>query len=200
MLTGALLATAAGLNAYVPLLVLGLLGRFTSFVELPEAWAWITNEWALGVIGVLFVVEVLVDKVPLFDTINDVLQTVVRPAAGGMVFAAGTGSETLAVDGTQTVLESETIWAIVIGAVIALIPHIAKAIGRPVLNTLTGGSGAPLMSTAEDVGAISLSVLALIVPAVAFLALIITVWIIVRRIRKARRLRREPGQSVSVED
>src|SRR5690625_1040446 len=134
VLTGGLLATAAGLNAYVPMLLLGLLGRFTTFVELPEASAWITSDWALGVLVVLFIVEALVDKVPLFDTITDVLQTVVRPGAGGMVFAAGSGSETVAVTDPSALNEQGMLWPIIIGAVIALVPHLLKSLGRPVLK------------------------------------------------------------------
>ena len=35
-MTGFGLATAAGLNAYIPLLSMGLLGRFTNLIHLPE--------------------------------------------------------------------------------------------------------------------------------------------------------------------
>lgn len=190
VLTGGLLATAAGLNAYVPMLLLGLLGRFTTFVELPEAWAWITSDWALGVLVVLFIVEALVDKVPLFDTINDVLQTVVRPAAGGMVFAAGSGSETVAVTDPSALNEQGMLWPIIIGAVIALVPHLLKSLGRPVLNAMTGGTSAAVVSTVEDAGAIAISVLAIIIPIAALLLLLGVIWAIVLRIRKARRQRR----------
>jgi len=190
VLTGGLLATAAGLNAYVPMLLLGLLGRFTTFVELPEASAWITSDWALGVLVVLFIVEALVDKVPLFDTINDVLQTVVRPAAGGMVFAAGSGSETVAVTDPSALNEQGMLWPIIIGAVIALVPHLLKSLGRPVLNAMTGGTSAAVVSTVEDAGAIAISVLAIIIPIAALLLLLGVNWAIVLRIRKARRQRR----------
>ncbi len=53
VLTGTGLAVAAGLNAYIPLLVLGLAGRFIDFVELPAAWAWLSNEWVLAILGAL---------------------------------------------------------------------------------------------------------------------------------------------------
>ena len=62
LLTGTGLAVAAGLNAYVPLLVLGLAGRFLDFVELPSAWRWLENEWVLLIIGVLLVIELVADK------------------------------------------------------------------------------------------------------------------------------------------
>src|SRR6185312_12785921 len=97
LLTAAGLSSAAGLNAYIPLLVLGLLNRFTSWVSLPEGWGWLSNGWALGILAVLLLIEVVADKVPVLDSVNDALQTVVRPASGGLVFASGVGSETLAV-------------------------------------------------------------------------------------------------------
>ena len=55
-LTGSGLAAAAGMNAYIPLLLVGLLGRFTSIVELPSSWQWLENPWTLGVLAVLLVV------------------------------------------------------------------------------------------------------------------------------------------------
>ncbi len=53
VLTGTGLAVAAGLNAYIPLLILGLAGRFVDFVELPAAWSWLSNEWVLAILGAL---------------------------------------------------------------------------------------------------------------------------------------------------
>lgn len=97
LLTGAGLATAAGLNAYIPLLVFGLAARFLDWVQLPPAWAWLSNEWVLLVIGVLLVLEIVADKIPAVDSVNDIVQTVVRPTAGGILFGAGTGSQTVAV-------------------------------------------------------------------------------------------------------
>lgn len=43
LLTGLGLATAAGLNAYIPLLALGLLSRFTDLVSLPHGYGWLEN-------------------------------------------------------------------------------------------------------------------------------------------------------------
>ncbi|GCA97161.1 hypothetical protein NCCNTM_07960 [Mycolicibacterium sp. NCC-Tsukiji] len=64
LFTGLGLATASGLNAYIPLLAMGLLGRFTNLVELPHPWAWLTNGWVIGIVAVLLVVEIVADKVP----------------------------------------------------------------------------------------------------------------------------------------
>ena len=191
VVTGITLAASAGLNAYIPLLGLGLLSRFTEIVQLPSAWAWLENEWSLGILGVLLVVEVLVDKFPVLDTANDVLQTVVRPASGGMVFSAGASSQTVAVTDPAAFVSSAAFWPFVLGVVIALVPHLLKAIARPVINALTAGAGAAVTSFLEDVGAVLLTLLAVIVPLLALALLLVVIAALVRRLRRVRQRRRE---------
>ena len=94
LLTGFGLATAAGLNAYIPLLALGLLSRFTDLVTLPHGWAWLENGWVMTIVAVLLVVEIVADKIPALDSVNDAIQTFVRPTAGGIVFGSGTAAQT----------------------------------------------------------------------------------------------------------
>ncbi len=187
LFTGMTLAASAGLNAYIPLLGLGLLSRFTEVVQLPTGWLWLENGWALGILGVLLLVEVLVDKVPVLDTVNDVLQTVVRPASGGLVFAAGSASDTVAVSDPAAWVSSGQFWQFLVGVLIALVPHILKLVARPALNLVTGGAGAAVASTAEDVGAVILTVLAVLVPVLAVLAAAAIVVVLARRLRRAVR-------------
>ncbi|QIM18367.1 DUF4126 domain-containing protein [Leucobacter coleopterorum] len=190
VITGLTLAAAAGLNAYIPLLGLGLLSRFTDLVELPASWLWLENDWSLGIIAVLLVIEIIVDKVPALDSVNDVLQTIVRPASGGMVFAAGSASNTFAVEDPAALFTSAQVWPFLLGIGIALIPHVLKAVARPVLNILTAGAGAAVMSFFEDLGAAVLTVLAVIVPVLALVLLILIVVLLVRRLRRALAERR----------
>jgi hypothetical protein len=89
ILTGTGLSAAAGLNAYIPMLILGLLDRYTNLVQLPDPWDWLANGWVLLIIGVLLVLEIAADKIPVVDSFNDWIQTVIRPAAGGIVFSSG---------------------------------------------------------------------------------------------------------------
>jgi Domain of unknown function (DUF4126) len=91
-LTGLGLSAAAGLNAYIPLLLVGLLARFTGVVDLPEPYRWIQSGWALTVVAVLLLAEVVLDKVAVVDHVNDLVQTLVRPAVGGVIFAATTAA------------------------------------------------------------------------------------------------------------
>jgi hypothetical protein len=82
------------LNAYIPLLALGLLSRFTDLVTLPHGWAWLENGWVMTIVAALLVVEIVADKIPALDSINDAVQTFVRPTAGGIVFGSGTAAQT----------------------------------------------------------------------------------------------------------
>ena len=82
------LAGSAGLNAYIPLLLVALTARFPlndPLLNLAEPYNIIGSWWAIGILAVLLVIEMLVDKVPAVDTVNDVIQTFVRPAAGALM-------------------------------------------------------------------------------------------------------------------
>jgi len=186
-LAGTGLAAAAGLNAYIPLLALGLLARFTDVIGLPSGWAWLENEWVLVVLGVLFLIEVVADKVPALDTVNDVVQTVVRPAAGGIVFGSGTAAQTPAIRDPGEFFASGSWVPIVGGIVVALLVHLAKAATRAVANTASAGVAAPVLSVAEDVASVALVVAAILLPALVLLALAGLVVGAVLLVRQARR-------------
>lgn len=190
LLTGTGLAVAAGLNAYVPLLVLGFAGRFLDFVELPSAWRWLENEWVLLIIGVLLVIELVADKIPAVDSVNDWIQSIVRPASGGIVFGTGAATQTAAVTDPAAFFESNAWVPVVTGIVIALVVHAGKMLVRPAANALTAGAAAPALSTGEDIGALLLSLFAILIPilvVVAIVGLIVLVVSIFRRLRRQRR-------------
>lgn len=199
VLTGSGLAASAGLNAYIPLLLMGLLSRYTDLVELPSGWQWLGNGWVVLILAVLLAVEVVADKVPVVDHVNDVVQTVVRPTAGGLAFGAGAGSETVTVSDPDTFFSSHQWVPVVVGVLIALGVHLLKAAARPVINATTAGVGAPVASTAEDATSVVMSVVALLLPVLVlvFLAgLVIFVPWLFRRRRERRRERaaaREAG-------
>lgn len=190
-LTGAGLALSAGLNAYVPLLVVGLAGRFTDLLELPDGWSWLANDWVLVILGVLLLVEVVADKIPVVDHINDVLQSVVRPVAGGLAFGSGSAAETVAVTDPAEFFASNQWVPIAVGVVLALAVHVTKAVGRATVNAATVGTAAPLVSTAEDVGSVGLSLAAIVLPVIVIGVLIgfvwFAAWMLTRRSRRKRR-------------
>lgn len=189
ILTGTGLAAAAGLNAYIPLLALGLASRFLDFVQLPSGWAWLSNEWVLVILGVLLVIEIVADKIPIVDTINDWLQTVVRPAAGGIVFGGGSVSETAFVTNPDEFFSSNQWLPIVVGIVIALVIHLMKSGFRPIVNTVTAGLAAPAVSAVEDAGSVTLSLAALLIPllVVVVLALVVVGFVALFRRTTQRR-------------
>lgn len=191
LLTGAGLATSAGLNAALPLLALGALDRWTGLVTLPVGWEWLANGWVLAILTVLLVVDVVADKVPGVDHANDLLQTVVRPTAGGIAFGAGVGTETVAVTDPGSFVESGAWVPVVMGVVLALGVHVAKATTRPVVNAATLGVGAPVVSVVEDVSAAVMVVMAIVVPVLVLAALVALVWGFWRLRRRRRRVRAE---------
>ena len=190
LLTGAGLAASAGLNAYVPMLLLGLTSRFTDLVTLPSGWSWLENEWVLVILGVLFVIEIVADKVPAVDSVNDIIQTVVRPASGGIVFGSGTTSQTAAIADPAAFFASNQWVPVVVGIVIALIVHLLKAGARPAANAASFGLAAPVLSVVEDVTSVVLSVLAILLPVLVIVVLAGVVVGAVALIRRARSRRR----------
>jgi hypothetical protein len=153
LLTGFGLAGSAGLNAYIPLLLVSVLGRL-GVVHLQEPFEVLTHPAVIAVTAVLLLVELTVDKIPAVDHVNDVLQTFVRPAAGALVFAAGSGAIT---DLPPVVL-------IACGLVTAFSVHATKAAARPVVHAATLGTGGPVVSTAENLVAVAGSLLAVFAP------------------------------------
>jgi uncharacterized membrane protein len=191
LLTGAGLATAAGLNAYIPLLLFGLGARFFDWVHLPPAWAWLSNEWVLVVIGVLLVLEIVADKIPAVDSVNDIVQTVVRPTAGGILFGAGTGSQTVAVTDPAQFFTSNAWVPVAIGVVLSLVVHVTKTMARPAANAASFGLAAPVLSTIEDGVSLALAFFAIVLPILVILGVVGVVIGAVALIRRSRRRRRE---------
>ncbi|MFI5931484.1 DUF4126 domain-containing protein [Actinoplanes sp. NPDC051494] len=193
VLTGSGLAASAGLNAYIPLLIMGLLARFTDAINLPSGFQWVSNGWVIAILVALLAVEVVADKVPVVDHVNDIVQTVVRPTAGGLVFGAGSSSQTATVTDPGAFFGSHQWVPVAAGVVIALCVHTFKAAARPVVNATTAGVGAPVASTAEDITSVVLSLLAIILPVLVLVALVLLVaagWWVVRRRAQRKRERR----------
>ncbi len=200
LLTGTGLAASAGLNAYIPLLLTGLRARYTSLIDLPGGWQWLGNEWTLGILAVLLAVEVVADKVPVVDHVNDVVQTVVRPTAGGLAFGAGSASETVTVSDPDSFFASGGQWLpVLVGVLIALGVHLLKSAARPVINATTAGIGAPVASTAEDATSVLMSLVAIILPVLVLVFLVgfalFLPWFLRRRAdrRRERQAAREAG-------
>jgi len=168
IITGLGLAIPAGLNAYIPLLTVAVAQQF-GWIRLESPYALLGEWWAIALIAVLLAVEVVADKVPAVDSVNDAVQTVVRPAAGGILFAA-------AAAGNDWV---HPIVFIVAGVLLAGGVHAAKATARPAVNATTAGVGGPVVSVVEDVASFVMTVAAIVAPVLAVgLAVVVLVMLV----------------------
>ena len=192
-------ATSAGLNAYIPLLLLGLLGRFTNLITLPSGWQWLENGWVLSILAVLLAIEVVADKIPVVDHINDVVQTIVRPTAGGLAFGAASGAQTVTVSNPGDFFTSNQWVPIVAGILISFIVHSMKAAARPVINATTAGFGAPVASTAEDAFSVAMSFAAILFPFLIIFFLVFLLWVFfaMRRRRKRKKLEKAEKEALT---
>ena len=171
ILTAFGLSSASGLNAYIPLLIVALTARFTHLIQLNPPFDILANEWVIVALIVLLAIEMIVDKIPAADTLNDVVQTFVRPAAGAILFAASTNA-----------LDVHPVLAAILGLVLAFGVHAVKATARPVVTASTGGLGNAFVSVGEDVVSASVSLIAIIVPLIIgfLLAAIMLGWLFFR--------------------
>jgi hypothetical protein len=188
-LTGIGLATSAGLNAYIPLLMIGLLDRYTNVIGLPHGWQWLSNGWVIGILAVLLLIEMVLDKIPVVDHLNDVVQTVIRPTAGGLAFGAASSSSTLTVTDPGAFFSHHQWVPIVSGMIISFVVHAMKAVARPAINISTVGLGAPVASTVEDIVSAVMSFFAIVFPFLILLFIAGLVWVFVVLRRRLRRRR-----------
>jgi hypothetical protein len=164
------LSSSAGLNAYIPLLITGLVARYTDLLTLTGPFTTLENPYVLITLGILLIIEMGVDKVPALDTLNDVIHTVVRPAAGAVLFAAQAG----------VIGQMDVTLAAVLGLLAAGTIHATKSTFRPMVTATTGGMGNWLVSAIEDVVSFGASLLAIFLPALMGIVLVITGLVIVR--------------------
>ena len=173
------LSASAGLNAYIPLLVVGVIGHYTNWIKLTPPYDLLSNAWILILVSVLLIIEMLADKIPAVNHVNDIIQTIFRPAAGAIVFAASAHSLT----GVNPYL------ALVCGLLVAGGVHTVKSAAiRPAVTAATGGTANIPVSIAEDVVSTVLSILSIVIPILVGVFLVILVvliiWFFWRRARR----------------
>ena len=156
------LSASAGLNAYLPLLVVALTAKYTNLLQLNQPWDVLTSWWVIGTLTVLLLIEMTVDKIPAVDSLNDVVQTVGRPVAGAILFASGSG----------TVGDLHPVLAFIAGLILAGSVHAVKSVARPAVTATTGGTGNWLVSIIEDILALIGAILAILVPIIIVLTVI----------------------------
>lgn len=165
--TGLGLAAGAGLNAYAVLLVYGGIAHLFPG-EFPGAVARFLSEPAtLAVLLGLYLLEFFADKIPGLDHVWDLIHTVVRPVAGGLLAVAAVGP---AAETPMTVLAGGG------GGVTALAAHLVKGTARLTSTALTAGVANFALSLAEDILAVLQAIVSIFLPLVALvLALAVAV-------------------------
>jgi hypothetical protein len=176
------LSASAGLNAYIPLLVVALLSKFTDLITLTSPWDTLESWWVIGVLVLLSTVEFFADKVPAVNHANDIIQTVVRPVAGAILFASS----------AHIITKIHPVLAMVMGLLVAGTVHAVKSLAvRPAVTATTAGAGNVPVSVAEDITSTILSVIAIVLPVLIAVLLVMLgalfVWLIWRRINRERR-------------
>ncbi len=166
------LSASAGLNAYIPLLTIGVIAHyFPNTLALSKPFDLIANPWILILLGILVIIEMVADKIPAVNHINDLIQTVVRPAAGAIAFAAS----------ANVITEVNPLLALACGLLVAGSVHTVKAAAvRPAITATTGGAGNVPVSIAEDIFAVITSVLAILIPVImgtiTIVLLVLLIW------------------------
>ncbi len=159
------LSSAAGLNAYLPLLVVALVARYTDWITLRPPFDALTHPAIIALLVVLLLIEMTVDKIPALDSVNDVIHTIIRPAAGAILFAAS----------NNVISNINPVLAMALGILAAGTMHTAKATARPVVTGATFGIGNPIVSLVEDVISLTITLLAILMP--IFIALFLVAFI-----------------------
>jgi len=90
-LAGFGLASAAGAKAFIPVLLLGGL-HYTKYVELSEGFRWIADPAVMVVLGILVILEIVVDAHPDLGRYADTVSYLPKFAAGFIGFAAAVGT------------------------------------------------------------------------------------------------------------
>lgn len=165
------LAACAGLRAWLPLFLGGLLARL-GVVELGESFGFLSSTVALVLFGVATVAEIAADKIPALDHALDVASTVIRPLAGALLAAS-------AIYQIKDPLVAIAI-GVIVGAPTALVPHAAKSALRAASSATTAGFANPVISLIEDGLAIALFVVVVVLPILSLGFVALTVWLIMR--------------------
>lgn len=173
------LSAASGFRVFVPFLMMSLAAR-AGFLHLGGRFAWIGSEAALVTFAVATLVEVLAYYIPWLDHVLDVIATPAAIVAGILITASVTTS-------------ADPLWrwtlAVIAGGGAAAAVQATTVGGRGTSLVFTGGLGNPLISTAELIGSVLLSVASILLPVLGALFAIVFLFVIVTLFRRHRRKR-----------
>ena len=167
------LAAATGFRVFLPMLIVSG-AAYTGHLPLADSFAWLGTTSALTMLGVAAIVEILAYYVPGVDNLLDSLATPAALVAGTIVSAA-----------VMTDVPPMVKWtaAVIAGGGVAGLTQGATAMLRAKSTILTGGIGNAVIATAELVGALLVTLLALAAPLAALGVVIFFLWLSIRLLR-----------------
>jgi hypothetical protein len=170
------LSASAGLNAYIPLLVVALLAKFTNLIKLSPPWDTLSSWWIIGLLVVLSLIEFFADKIPVVNHVNDAVQTFIRPVAGAILFAAS----------AHVITDIHPVLSLAAGLLVAGSIHAVKSLAvRPAVTATTAGAGNIPVSVAEDAIATVTSIISVVVPVlIVVILLLVCIWFILKRSKR----------------
>lgn len=180
VLVGIGLSAASGLRVFIPLLGLSIAGHY-GILPLGESFTWLASWQAMLAFGVAAMLEVGAYYIPWLDHALDALLAPAAAVVGTLMTASTLG------DASPLLKWS---FALIAGGGVSSLVHFGTSAVRAAVSLPTGGLGNPLVSSAEGIGAIALSLLAIFVPVLAFA---VVLWMLYRVLR--RLLRSKPSDT-----
>jgi len=180
------LGIAAGTNAYIPLILLGSIARWTPLITLPEGWQWLQSEWTIGILALLIVLDMVAQRFPGIATVSDIFQTALRPTAAGVAVSAQGAS-------VATITDWESFWSdgqwvpVALAVGVALAVHLAKVVVRATADVVTAGLAGGVLAGIDEGSSVAFSVTALLLPVLVPLLLVAALagmWWLIRRRKK----------------
>ena len=170
---------SSGLNVYLTLAALGLLSR-TGVLVLPASLHAVASWYVIIPCAILFVIEFVADKIPIFDLVWNSLQTFVRiPIAAVLAYGA-----------TSQLSPGMQLTAAILGGAIALAAHGGKIAARTAVSHSPEPFSNIALSMGEDALVVFLTwivsrhpLLATIIVLIALLIILVLVQFVIRSVR-----------------
>ena len=168
------LSAACGFRVFVPLLVMSI-ATLMGWYEPAKGFEWLAIPAVCAALGFATICEIAAYYVPWVDNLLDTIATPAAVVAGTLTTMAVSSGE----------MSQFATWAaaIIVGGGTAGVVQMGTVAARGVSTATTGGFGNPVIATGEWIGAIVLSVLAMIMPVFIAVAVLILIVIGVRWIR-----------------
>lgn len=174
------LATATGLNTYLPLLTVSVLSRL-GLIQLSEPFDLLAHPITMIVLVALAIIDFIGDKVPAVDSVLHIIGLVISPIAGAIV-ALAAAHDVVAIHPA----------VVAVAAIIAAAgTQSARASIRPAVTAATGGTANSFLSFFEDALSFVLSLFAIFLPILGLIIALVLAFVAYRFVRGAVRVWRE---------